>query len=94
MIEIKDIGFWDTTKNENNQSQEVMEYIYSVISEREFDMEEVELCGYNSDGPVNRFLKRIWNDDGFKIVIERKYLYEASNPKAFQISYEKINVEQ
>lgn len=94
MITITDIGDWDETKSYRQQDSDVLEYVSNYTEENEFDSEENELCGHNSDGPVYRWLKREWNTDkDIKIMKERVYAYKKTDAKAFQLLEQKITVE-
>ena len=95
MIEITDIGNWDETKDKYGQDPDVLNYLYEYMGENNFDLEDKELCGYNSDGAVHRWLKREWNntDKSIKIIMERQYAYPKNNAQAFQLLTQKIKVE-
>ena len=95
MIEITDIGNWDETKEYSEQNSDVFDYVMGYINENNFDLEDKELCGYNDEGDVHRWLKREWNntDKSIKIIMERQYAYPKNNAQAFQLLTQKIKVE-
>ena len=96
LLNIKDVGYWDTDLQMYEQNQDVLSYINTFIQNNEKIVISEEFCGVNpTTGNIYRPLVIEWSD----ILKERiyrelkEYVYESTNTACFALKSYKLEVE-